>query len=121
MTLHERLSAICGAMPDSASVTLPVSELREWLAEDGDVETSTGLTDLTCEDIAERFGRSPACVRGWCRAGKLPGSYRLQQREWRIPRAAVEAFQAAQANGRPSKPRRTTQAKTVDLGAWRTA
>ena len=122
MTLHERLSAIVGAMPDSGTVSLPVSELRAWLEEDGDVsrlDTRSGLADLTCEQIGEQLGRTPACVRGWCRAGKLAG-YRLNGREWRIPTAAFQSFLEAERTRAP-KPRRTGQAKPVDLGAWRNA
>lgn len=27
---------------------------------------------LKCENIAELLGRTPECVRNWCRKGKLP-------------------------------------------------
>ena len=121
MTLHDRLHAIVDAMPDSASVTLPISELRQWLEEDnnpsGDHD-SGGLTDLTCEQIAEQLGRTPACVRGWCRTGRLEGAYRLRGREWRVPRSALRAFLQAQAT-KEREPRPNRQTQGVDLAAWR--
>jgi len=120
MTLRDRLVAITAAMPDGASVTLPVSELREWLDEDS-VDGPAGSTvDLTCDDVAGMFGRTAACVRGWCRMGRLPGAYRLRgTREWRIPRAAVRAFQEAEAAAYHQRPPRPGDGGPVDLGAWR--
>ena len=122
MTLHERVRSIVEALPDSGTVSLPVSELRAWLEEDGagspHYTDGTVVTDLTVEDIGKELGRTAACVRGWCRSKKLAGAYRLNGREWRIPRAAFQSFLAAQATG-TSEHRPTRTAKGVDLGAWR--
>ena len=120
MTLHDRLRQIVDAMPDSGTVTLPVSELRAWLEEDIDTADSdrNHLADFTCKQLAAELGRTSACIRGWCSAGKLAGAYRLRDREWRIPRASLERFLDAERTRAP-KPRRTSQAKPVDLGAWR--
>ena len=35
----------------------------------------------------------PSTVRGWCEAGRFPGAYKLHDREWRIPAAALETFE----------------------------
>jgi hypothetical protein len=119
MTLRDRLRSIVSAMPDGASVTLPVAELRAWLVEDPRDRDNTDLVvDFTVEDIAGRFKRTPACVRGWCRVGKLPGAYRMNgSKEWRVPRAGVESFLEGQRTGVVSSPPRPDG--TVDLGAWR--
>jgi len=36
-------------------------------------------------------------LRGWCEAGRFPGAYKLHDREWRIPLAAIEAFRVSRA------------------------
>ena len=121
MTLHDRVRSIVEALPESGSVTLPVSELRAWLAEDGAYDThhtdGTVLVDLTADDVARELGRTAACIRGWCRSKKL-GGYRLNGREWRVPRAALQTFLKAQAT-KTSEHRPTRTAKSVDLAAWR--
>lgn len=120
MTLADRLRRIVSAMPAGASVTLPVSELRGWIEEDGQPfdDSQEIVIDLTVEQIAEQFDRTPACVRGWCRAGRLPGAYRLNRREWRIPRAALAAYLEAERD-RPTASSSPRRAGGSDLGAWR--
>lgn len=95
--LHERLRSIVGALPDTASVTVPVADLREWLEADPQEEEGSFVADLTCDEVAEELSRTPACIRGWCRSGKLPGAYRMHgNREWRIPTGSLRAFIADQ-------------------------
>ena len=121
MTVLDRIRQIVAAVPNGASVTLPVAELRGWIEEDGEELTHDGqalVVDLTVEDIAQQFDRTPACVRGWCRAGRLPGAYRLNGREWRIPRAALAAYIEAEKSGQ-SNGRAAVLSGAVDLGAWR--
>ena len=124
MTIRERIQLIVGALSDATNVTLPVAELREWLSEDGAYTThddGEAVTDLTCEDMAAKFGRTAACVRGWCRAGSIPGAYRLNGREWRVPTAGLRAFLNGQRNGGSAgEPRRTkARGRHGDLSAWR--
>ena len=73
LTIRERLQVLVGTLPDEASVTMRISDLRAWLDEDGvDSEGNDGaLVDLTCQDVAEKLGRTSACVRAWCRDGRL--------------------------------------------------
>jgi excisionase family DNA binding protein len=125
-SIRERLAALVDAAPPDA--TVPV----RWLAElvDADVvDAAPGASgspdapavDLTVVEVAEMFGRSTSTVRGWLASDALPGAYRLHGREWRVPRSAIEAMQAAQrkAQQRAQTPARATRTGTTDLGAWR--
>ena len=111
--------AMLRALPDEALV--PVSWVRELVGgqNGADSDGDPGIVaDLTVGDVGQQFGRTPACVRAWCRAGRVPGAYRLNGREWRIPRGGLRAFLAGERNGQGSKgPRR--EGVAVDLGAWR--
>jgi len=71
--------------------------------------------DLTVEDLARLFGKRPSTVRAWIERGDFPGSYKLHGKEWRVPPAALDAFQRAQ-RARSATPH--SGAKT-DLAAWR--
>ena len=74
--------------------------------------------------MAARFGRKPSTVRGWLDRELIPGAYRFQRREWRVPAAALAAFEAQQ---RPDSTLtmiaapRAAGKRPVDLGAWRSA
>lgn len=117
--LRDRLNKIVSALPDSASVTVPVADLREWLEHDGDGDPNL-VFDLTVDDIAHQLGRTPACVRAWCRAGRVPGAYRLNGREWRIPRAGLTAYIERARDGQGSDGRNEARRQGgADLGAWR--
>ncbi len=77
-------------IPTGAMIALPVDTVREWLKENG-----SGLDpDLTVEEVATSFNRSPVTVRGWIRDGQIR-AYRLG-REYRITESAVEEFQQQQ-------------------------
>ena len=65
MSLEDRLRQIVTALPDQASVTLPVFLVKEWLEIDGD----DPLADLTVAAVAEQLGRSPGTIRDWIRRG----------------------------------------------------
>lgn len=107
MNIAARLAAIVDPLPDGAAVSLPVEVIRGWLDEDA----GEGM-DLTIEEVGRLAGRAPSTVRTWCGQGRLPGAYRLQGREWRIPRTAIAALRGiahAPSHG----------ADNGDLGAWR--
>ena len=102
-------------MPEGSSISLSkeaVGGLLDGLslprggAQDG--------SDLTLEEVAERVGRAPSTVRGWCRCGSLVGAYRLNGRGWRIPLLALDAFLRSQEEGRT----RSTMGGH-NLSAWR--
>ena len=61
MSIEDRLRGIVTALPEEASVTLPVVVVKEWL----EVEADDPLADLTVADVAEQLGRSPGTVRDW--------------------------------------------------------
>ena len=85
MTLANRLRRMIEGIPDGASVSLPVECVRAWVDGSGsDLER-----DMTVEDVAEFFGRSPVTIRGWIRAGRLR-AYRFRGREYRISSSALE-------------------------------
>ena len=87
MTLQERLRRAIDGIPEGGSIALPVCVVEQWLSDGGlDVEP-----DLTVEDVAELFGRSPTTVRTWIREGRLE-AYRFG-REYRITRRALAEFQ----------------------------
>lgn len=109
MTLAE-LRELAERLPPGGGVMLPretVLELCGAVVEVGD--------DFTVAQLAERLGRKPSTVRGWCDSGELPGAYRLNGREWRIPPAVIEAFLAGQRPSGEGKRRR----RGPSLSDWR--
>lgn len=120
MSLRSRLKTMVDGLPDGASVTLPAGEIRAMLEEEPESEKEDRLADLTVEEVAEEFDRSVSAVRAWCQQGRIPGAYKLRNREWRIPPAGIRAFQEAEANGNGRPPARTGPSKgDDDLGGWR--
>lgn len=124
MGLFRKLRALAEALPPGASVNIPaewlLEELENEVIEDAPQDDSP-IADITVEQLAGELNRSPSTVRGWLSSGAFPGAYRLQGREWRIPRTEVEAFLNRQ---RPQKPVAVRQAPRrqrtpADLGAWR--
>ena len=58
---------------------------------------------LGTDDVAKRYGVTPATVRRWCRLGYLPGAERLgvgQRATWAIPERALDGFEPPEP-GRP--------------------
>ena len=93
MKLSDRLTRMLDGLPEGAMISLPVDTLREWLSENG----SGGDLDhdLTVEDVAAFFNRSPVTVRAWIRNGRLD-AYRFRGREYRITESALNEFQRRQ-------------------------
>ena len=108
MTRDTLLQAL-QSLPDEASLTLSVRDLRAALA-------GSSAADLTVPELAERFSRAASTVRSWLERGIMRG-YRLRGREWRIPLAAVAEFEQREREGRPRKP--TPQRGVTRLDAWR--
>ena len=98
MTLKERLRQLASALPsDTCAVTLTRADLVALL-EDDSRETEVGSTrDLTVEDVADETGRAPSTVRGWLISNALRG-YKLNNRDWRVPRAALGEYLRARPN-----------------------
>ncbi|MDX2060103.1 MAG: helix-turn-helix domain-containing protein [Gemmatimonadales bacterium] len=86
-----------------------------------DVATAVG-PDPTVVDLAHRFGRSPSTIRWWIESNRFPGAYRFRGKEWRVPAAAVAAFEADERARRTPAPIGAASegaGAVVDLGAWR--
>jgi hypothetical protein len=94
--------------------------LREHVLEllDGTAAASqpTLEGDLTCKAAGAIIGRHDSTVRGMCERGEFPGAFRQNGREWRIPRAALPAYQAKQRSG---EPRLKAAGRVPNLASWR--
>lgn len=103
-----RLRGALDPLPDGALV--PVAWVRALVQDCGGQEA----VDLTVEEAGRLLHRAPSTMRTWCARGHIPGAYRLAGREWRIPRAALQAL------GEGSGPQRTGDtSRPADLGSWR--
>lgn len=92
MTALERLRQAAELAPPGTSLTLTREALLEAL---GGVDRLAG-PDLTVAELAKRFQRAPSTVRAWLEGARLPGAYKLNGRDWRVPPEAIGAFRAAQ-------------------------
>ena len=114
MTVKD-LRSLHEAMPPGSAISLSreaVGGLLDGLSlPRGGVQDGS---DLSLEEVAERVGRAPSTVRGWCRCGSLVGSYRLNGRGWRIPESALDAFLRGQEEGRTG-----STIGAHNLSAWR--
>jgi hypothetical protein len=115
------LRALAEALPAGAAVSVP----REWvLALVGEVSADAVEIDYTLDDVAAMFGRARTTIRGYCAAGLFPGAYLNQGHEWRIPRAAIRAYQERERR-RGQSARGTSAApsgeRSVSLSDWREA
>lgn len=114
MTLSDRLRALAEALPsESSSVTLTRADLRTLVEGSGDAPVA--VRDLTVQEVAQEMHRAPSTVRGWLIAGDLKG-YKLNRRDWRVPRAALRAYLDAQSHD-PND--RVRSSEHVDIAAWR--
>ncbi len=113
----ERLVAELQALPPGSLVP------RDWilgrLAEQVPARDASlpATVDRTVHDLATLFGKRPSTVRAWIERGDFPGSYKLHGKEWRVPPAALDAFQRAQ-RARSVTPHAGAK---PDLAAWRSA
>jgi excisionase family DNA binding protein len=117
MTLLDRLRQLAAALPPGSSVSLP----RDWLLAELDAAPASDalVADLTVEQLAQFIGKRPSTVRGWLEAGRFPGAYKLSGKAWRVPRGAVEAFQAREREGQAPEPGPNGDRSPGQLGAWR--
>ncbi len=119
MSLHSRLRQLAAALPsDSSAVTFTRADLRVMLDEDDGHESDLILRDLRVEEVAEETCRSPSTVRSWLISGELRG-YKLQNRDWRVPRSALREFLNNQPANRSGDDAGPKSLRRVDLGAWR--
>ena len=92
------LHAALHALPSGSAISLPVASLLELLepAQPRDLAKNGPEVDLTPDEVGAALRRSPVTVRGYCSPGLFEGAYRMRGRQWRIPRQALETFQAAE-------------------------
>ncbi|HSW31892.1 MAG TPA: helix-turn-helix domain-containing protein [Longimicrobiales bacterium] len=115
MTTADRLRALVSLLPsDSSAVTLTRQDLVTLL-EEAPGASPPSSRDLSVEEVAAETGRAPSTVRGWLISGALRG-YKLNARDWRIPRAALRAYLDAQGAG-PAEAQ--PDPENVDISAWR--
>ena len=109
----DRLRELAERLPPGGSLTLTRDALLDLAAaESGDrSDHANAPPELTVPELAGRFHRSPSTIRDWCEQGRFEGAFKLNGRDWRIPKAAVDAFLARQ--------RRQPQESLVRLSAWR--
>ena len=121
MNFTAALRALLDASPDDGTmIPVPANWLRQLLDGEGGLD-STGdeiRADLTVGQVAEIFGRHPNTVRDWIARGVLAG-YRLNNREWRVPRSSVEDFQQRQRLGEGAPTSALGKARSSKLGDWR--
>lgn len=120
MDLHAFAQAL-RALPPGTLVALPRDSLLEIVegaagSPTGGAASGPSLVDLTVAQVAQLFGRAPGTVRQWLESGQLEG-YKLFGREWRVPLAAVGAFQERQRMGAAHPGGRAS--RTQSLGDWR--
>ena len=116
MTLEERLRRLASALSsDEFAVMITRADLVALL-EGNSSETEVGSTrDLTVEEVAGETGRAPSAVRSWLISETLRG-YKLNGRDWRVPRAALREYletQETETNGT------RRDVGEVDITAWR--
>lgn len=58
---------------------------------------------LTVAQLATRYGRKPVTIRSWVEAGRFPGAFHVG-RTWRVPVAAVQAFDTTSPSSVASPP-----------------
>lgn len=116
MTLSDRIRQLMAALPsDRSAVTLTRADLASMMEAAGSDAPTATTRDLTVEEVAKEVRRAPSTVRGWLIAGELQG-YKLNRRDWRIPRAALRAYLKEQTQQGASDDPNTVE---VNIGAWR--
>jgi hypothetical protein len=105
MVDRDALLRIAQALPDGSAIPVPRAWLLELLegTEAPRASRAPLELDLTPEEAGAALHRAPVTIRAYCNAGLVPGAYRLRGRQWRIPRAALEAFQETERSS-PLKP-----------------
>jgi len=119
MELSERIRLIIAALPsDASAVTLTRADLAALVEGTDPEQPPSPARDLTVEEVAEETRRAPSTVRGWLITGDLRG-YKLNGRDWRISRVALQAYLDEQ-KGRTHAGRRAPEMEDeVDIAAWR--
>lgn len=111
MTLLEQLRA----MPPGSLV--PANWVVEQLKDSRSAEPA-GCQDPTVQQLADELGRSPSTVRGWIGQNTFPNAYRLNHREWRVPRGDVAAYLDRQRPADREQTKLGNRRAEADLRSW---
>lgn len=116
MNLLDRLRRMAESVPPGGSVTIP----RDWLvAELDQAPAAEPQGDLTVAEAGKILGRAASTVRVWCHGELIPGAYLYRNREYRIPPAALAAFQEAERTRKRGERNTPPAGQPANLGAWR--
>jgi len=115
MTLDGRLRQMVTALPNEASIILPVALVREWLDDEGD----DLLADLAVAQVAARLGRSEGTVRLWIRSG-AHDAYTLG-REYRVTRSTLAAFRLRRRNQPTTCLSKSSRWTNLTVTGWQTS
>ena len=66
--------------------------------------------DLTVSEVAEELALHPDTVKRLLRLGVLPG-YKADLKQWRVTRAALNAYKAGGGAQRPGRPKKSDAKK----------
>ena len=119
MNLEERLRVIADCLPAGARLMLTKESILDLLAGNrpGKIRPSSPAPDLTVQDVARRYERSPSTIRGWIREGRL-GAYRLG-REYRIELCSLAEFESHARQNSNDELQRVAKGAGFDIAAWR--
>ncbi len=111
----DRLGQLASALPsDDSAVTFTRAGLMALLDGGWCRVIATSAQELTVDEVAEQMRKAPSTVRGWLISGDLRG-YKLNNREWRMPRSALRDYIARQAE----TGHQATETAEVDIAEWR--
>lgn len=124
MRVIQRLRRLVESAPPDA--TVPVRWIGEVLdGDEANVEPAIRangsdpvLPDLSVDDLMSATSRERPTVIGWIHDGYFPGAYKLNGREWRVPRSDWKAFLNRERQGHDRDPT-PSGGQDVDLGRWR--
>jgi excisionase family DNA binding protein len=118
VTIQDRLRQLASLLPsDESAITLTKADILSLVGEPPRVNRPVPERDLTVDEVADETHRAPSTVRGWLIAGELNG-YKLNRRDWRIPRSALQAYINGQSTPIGDMPP-AVMTPNVDITAWR--
>lgn len=106
-------------LPDDLELTFrtTVGELRQMLLAGA---AQAGRKDLSLEEFAARIDRAVSTARGLCSRGLVPGAYKLNGRDWKIPEASLDAYLNAQSVGKQREEfEASITTPSIRLDSWR--
>ena len=103
------------SMLAEASATLPAREVLRRLPPTDPNEAHHVAGDMTLAQVANEVGRATSTIRTWLNSKRLQG-YKLNGRDWRVPRSALRTYVGDQ---RHLPNQLGTRQDNEDISAWR--